>query len=155
MDIEMKIDITEIERAHMLQLVKKQDGCDDEMVQLITDVENAAKEFDEDKLYQALQNLINGSRRIRDVKERIRQAATNIKSPNLIKVLHYDNAIDEVCSTKLEDEVDNSLIPNGLSLYRTLKIQRKFLISRGITDRTIQNQYLADTKYWEGLNHDE
>lgn len=151
----MKIDITEIERAHMLQLVKKQDGCDDEMVQLITDVENAAKEFDEDKLYQALQNLINGSRRIRDVKERIRQAATNIKSPNLIKVLHYDNAIDEVCSTKLEDEVDNSLIPNGLSLYRTLKIQRKFLISRGITDRTIQNQYLADTKYWEGLNHDE
>lgn len=151
----MKIDITEIERAHMLQLVKKQDGCDDEMVQLITDVENAAKEFDEDKLYQALQNLINGSRRIRDVKERIRQAATNIKFPNLIKVLHYDNAIDEVCSTKLEDEVDNSLIPNGLSLYRTLKIQRKFLISKGITDRIIQNQYLADTKYWEGLNHDE
>lgn len=155
MEIEMKIDITEIERAHMLQLVKKQDGCDDEMVQLITDVENAAKEFDEDKLYQALQNLINGSRRIRDVKERIRQAATNIKFPNLIKVLHYDNAIDEVCSTKLEDEVDNSLIPNGLSLYRTLKIQRKFLISKGITDRIIQNQYLADTKYWEGLNHDE
>lgn len=155
MEIEMKIDRSEIERAHLLQLIKQQDDCDDEMVQLITDVEDAARDFDEIKLYQALQNLKDGSRRIRNVKEKIRQAANNIKTSNLVKIIHYHNVIDDICSTKLEDEVDNSLIPNGLDLYRTITIQRRFLCSKGITDRATQNHYLEDTKYWEGLNYDE
>lgn len=131
----------EIERAYLNQLLKQQDECDTEMVNLIDAVENAVNTFDEDNLYQALCNLRKESKKIRKIKRRLRDAMSNIRTPSILEILILGE--DNKCfSTDSEDQIEYSLIPRGLEIYRTIVIRRRILSTMGITDRNIQNQYL-------------